>query len=141
MRDTGTGFLGTGWAFPPAFTRQGHTAVTASGVDDVRQSLWVLFSTAPGERVMLPTYGCALWRMVFRNLTTTATTEMAEAVRKAVLEWEPRVDLQEVSVQADPTQDGRVTIHVSYVIRTTNTRDNLVYPFYLREGTLVPAAA
>jgi phage baseplate assembly protein W len=141
MRETRVDFLGTGWAFPPAFTRLGHTAVTASGVEDVRQSLWVLFSTVPGERVMLPTYGCALWRMVFRSLTTTATTEMAEAVRKAVLEWEPRVDLQEVSVKADAALDGRVSIDVSYVIRATNTRDNLVYPFYLREGTLVPATA
>jgi phage baseplate assembly protein W len=141
MREPRVDFLGTGWAFPPAFTRQGHAAVMASGVEDVRQSLWVLFSTVPGERVMLPTYGCALWRMVFRNLTTTATTEMAEAVRKAVLEWEPRVDLQEVAVAADPAVDGRVSISVSYVIRATNTRDNLVYPFYLREGTLVPAAA
>jgi phage baseplate assembly protein W len=141
MRDREAAFLGTGWAFPPTFTRQGHTAVTAGGVEDVRQSLWVLFSTAPGERVMLPTYGCALWRMVFRNLTTTATTEMAEAVRKAVLEWEPRVDLQGVEAEADPTHGGLVSIHVSYVIRATNTRDNLVYPFYLREGTLVPATA
>lgn len=141
MRDTRADFLGTGWAFPTAFTRHGHTTVTATGVEDVRQSLWVLFSTVPGERVMLPTYGCALWRMVFRSLTTTATTEMAEAVRKAVLEWEPRVDLQDVSVQADAALDGRVSLTVSYVIRATNTRDNLVYPFYLREGTLVPATA
>jgi phage baseplate assembly protein W len=141
VRDPEPAFLGTGWAFPPAFSRHGHTAVTASGVEDVRQSLWILFSTVPGERVMLPTYGCVLWRMVFRNLTTTATTEMAEAVRKAVLEWEPRVDLREVAVVVDALQDGLVSINVSYVIRTTNTRDNLVYPFYLREGTLVPAAA
>lgn len=134
-------FLGTGWNFPPSFTRRGHAVVTASGVEDVRQSLWVLFSTVPGERVMLPTYGCALWRMLFRSLTTTVTTEIAEAVRKAVLDWEPRVDLQAVVVEADPTEDGRVLVNVSYMIRTTNTRDNLVYPFSLREGTLVPGTA
>jgi phage baseplate assembly protein W len=141
MRDPEPAFLGTGWTFPPTFTRRGHTAVLASGVEDVRQSLWVLFSTVPGERVMLPTYGCALWRMVFRSLTTTATTEIGAAVRRAVLEWEPRVDLQAVEVVADQALDGLVSISVSYVIRTTNTRDNLVYPVYLREGTLVPATA
>lgn len=134
-------FLGTGWSFPPSFTRHGHTVVTAGGVEDVRQSLRVLFSTVPGERVMLPSYGCALWRMMFRSLTTTATTEIAEAVRKAVLDWEPRVDLRAVTAEADPAEDGRVLVNVSYVIRTINTRDNVVYPFYLREGTLVPAAA
>jgi phage baseplate assembly protein W len=141
MRDPETAFLGTGWSFPPTFTRHGLTVVTATGAADVRQSLWVLFSTAPGERVMLPTYGCGIWRMVFRTLTTTATTEIADAVAKAVLEWEPRVDLDGVAVKADPEQQGLVTVSVDYVIRTTNTRDNLVYPFYLREGTLVPAAA
>lgn len=141
MHGDEAGFLGTGWSFPPAFTRRGHTVVTVSGVEDVRQSLWVLFSTVPGERVMLPTYGCSLWRMVFRNLTTTTTTQIADAVSQAVIAWEPRVDLEGVAVEADPGDEGRVSITVSYVVRSTNTRDNLVYPFYLREGTLVPPAA
>lgn len=141
MRDAETAFLGTGWTFPPTFDRGQTTVVMAVGEADVRESLWVLFSTAPGERVMLPTYGCAIWRMVFRTLTTTATTEIADAVARAVLDWEPRVDLAGVAVAADPEQQGLVSITVDYVIRTTNTRDNLVYPFYLREGTLVPAAA
>ena len=108
-------------------------------MEDVRQSLWVLLSTVPGERVMEPTYGCGLWRMVFRSLTTTATTEIAAAVRKSILDWEPRVDVESVQVNDHPSQDGLVSLVVNYVIRTTNTRDNLVYPFYLSEGTLVPA--
>jgi phage baseplate assembly protein W len=141
MRDAEQAFLGIGWSFPPTFTRLGHTVVMARGEADVRESLWVLFSTAPGERVMLPTYGCALWRMVFRSLTTTATTEIAAAVEKAVVDWEPRVELDGVTVEADPAQEGLVTVNVAYRIRSTNTRDNLVYPFYLREGTLVPATA
>ena len=141
MREPELAFLGTGWTYPPTFTRRGHMVVMAPGAEDVRQSLWVLISTAPGERVMLPTYGCGVWRMVFRTLTTTTTTQIAAEVSKAVLEWEPRVDLDGVQVEADPTTDGLVTITVRYVIRSTNTRDNLVYPFYLREGTLVAAAA
>ncbi len=141
MRDPETAFLGTGWSFPPTFTRHGHTVETATGAVDVRQALWVLLSTVPGERVMLPTFGCALWRMVFRSLTTTTITEIRAAVAKSVLEYEPRIDLEDVQVQADPTREGLVTITLAYVLRSTNTRDNLVYPFYLREGTLVPAAA
>ena len=139
MRETEAAFLGTGWTFPPTFSRLGCSIVTASGVEDVRQSLWVLLSTVPGERVMEPTYGCGLWRMVFRSLTTTATTEIAAAVRKSILDWEPRVDVESVQVNDHPSQDGLVSLVVNYVIRTTNTRDNLVYPFYLSEGTLVPA--
>src|SRR3954451_22723483 len=106
MRDPEQAFLGTGWSFPPTFTRCGHTLVMAEGEADVRESLWVLFSTAPGERVMLPTYGCAIWRMVFRAITTTATTEIAAAVEKAVVEWEPRVELDGDTVEAAPRGGG-----------------------------------
>ena len=68
-------FLGTGWTFPPTFTRAGHTVLMASDDTDIRQSLRVLFGTAPGERVMLPEYGCALWRMVFGSLTNRLWVE------------------------------------------------------------------
>lgn len=142
MADAESRFLGTGWTFPPTFSRTGSVVLMASGEADVRQSLIVLFSTAPGERVMLPTYGCDLWRMVFSPLTTTLKTRMGEAVRKAVLDWEPRIDVDAVDVEQ--TQSGPeaiITITVAYTIRQTNSRSNLVFPFYVHEGTLVPAAA
>ncbi|HVG43241.1 MAG TPA: GPW/gp25 family protein [Longimicrobium sp.] len=133
-------FLGTGWSFPPTFTRAGHTVLTASDDADIKQSLRVLFGTAPGERIMLAEYGCSLWRLVFGALTATLITQIGDAVRMAVLRWEPRIDVDAVEVSAAPGSDGLVAVNVAYTIRTTNARSNLVYPFYLREGTLVPAA-
>jgi hypothetical protein len=110
-----------------------------SGEADVKEALWVLFSTAPGERIMLPTFGCDLWRLVFGTLTTAFKTEVEDAVRQAILYWEPRVDVESIEVTEDSTQPGLLNILVSYIIRRTNARANLVYPFYLQEGTLVPA--
>jgi len=133
-------FLGTGWTFPPTFTRAGHTVLMASDDADIQQSLRVLFGTAPGERVMLAEYGCSLWRLVFSSLTATVVTQIGDAVRSAVVRWEPRIDVDAVDARAVPGSDGLVAVNVAYTIRTTNARGNLVYPFYLREGTLVPAA-
>ncbi len=129
-------FLGTGWSFPPTFSLQSYAVEMVSDERDIRQSLWVLFSTAVGERVMLPEYGSRLWDMLFRNLTTTLTTQLEDIVRTAVLYWEPRIDVDAVVVQADATVDGLVLISVSYTIRQTNARNNLVFPFYLLEKTI-----
>jgi uncharacterized protein len=134
-------FLGTGWSFPPTFSRPDATVVMVSDDADIQQSLRVLFGTAPGERVMLETYGCDLWRMVFGTLSTTLITRIQDAVRTAVLRWEPRIDVAAVEVSPVPGPQGLLTVTVAYRIRRTNARSNLVYPFYLREGTLVPAAA
>ena len=130
-------FLGTGWSFPPTFSRQGFSVEMVSDNLDIRESLAILFATAPGERVLLADYGCQIQRMVFRNIDATVKTEIAEAIRNAVLYWEPRIDVGEITVQPDATVDGLLLITVEYTIRKTNARSNLVYPFYFREGTLV----
>jgi phage baseplate assembly protein W len=64
-------FLGTGWSFPPTFLRRSCTVQMISGESDVRESLWILLSTMKGERIMLPTYGCDIWRYVFQGINTT----------------------------------------------------------------------
>jgi phage baseplate assembly protein W len=133
-------FLGIGWSFPPAFSRENYTVDTSSGNADIHQSLEVLFSTWIGERLMVPEYGTDLWRRVFETLTTTAQTVIAGSVRQSILMWEPRIDVLDVRVQADPTIGGTVLVEVDYVIRDTNARSNFVYPFYLEEGTLAPPA-
>ena len=129
-------FLGTGWAFPPTFSRSLQGVEMVSGVTDIHQSLRILFATAQGERIMLPLYGCDLWRMVFRTLTTTLLTELKDMVEQAIVLWEPRIDVLSVDVVQDPAEDGLVRIEVEFVVRRTNTRSNFVYPFYMREATL-----
>ena len=128
-------FLGTGWSFPPTFSRSNDSVGMVRGQRDIHESLWILFSTSLGERIMLPEYGSQLWRMVFQNLTSSLTTQLKDIVRTAILDWEPRIDVDEVTVQPDATVEGLVLITVTYTVRQTNTRSNLVYPFYLQEGT------
>jgi Bacteriophage baseplate protein W len=139
VADRDAHFLGTGWKFPPEFSRESAGAEMVSAVEDVRESLWILLSTAPGERVMVPEFGCALWRLVFEHLDPTSITEIQELVRRAIVNWEPRVTVDSVTAEADPSVAGLVRIHVAYTIRRTNTRSNLVYPFSIREATIAPA--
>lgn len=129
-------FLGTGWSFPPTFSRQSYSVEMVSDERDIRQSLWVLFSTAVGERIMLPEYGSRIWEMLFRNITTTLTTQLEDFVRTAILYWEPRIDVDAVFVQPSSSVAGLVLITVNYTIRRTNSRNNLVFPFYLLEKTI-----
>lgn len=134
----GPAFLGTGWSFPPAFSRALLGVEMVSGAVDIHESLRILFATRLGERIMLPGYGCDLWAMVFQDLTPTLMTEMKDIVEQAIVLWEPRIDLLSVDVFRDPDQDGLVQIVVDFVIRQTNTRSNFVYPFYSREATMQP---
>jgi len=132
-------FLGTGWSFPPTFSTFSHAVDMVTDDVDIRESLWILFSTRLGERIMLPQYGTSLWKMVFRTVSTTLMSQIKSIVSQAILSWEPRIDVDSVQVQQDPTVSGKLLIKVSYTIRQTNTRANLVYPFYLYEGTIPPA--
>jgi uncharacterized protein len=128
-------FLGTGWAFPPAFDPRTREAVMVTQQQDVEESLRILLSTSPGERVMHPNYGCGLLRMVFENMDESRLTEIRSLVERAVLFFEPRVILHEVLIDTDELFEGILRLRLDYSIRTTNTRHNLVYPLYLAEAT------
>ncbi len=132
-------FLGTGWSFPPQFNFTSKDLQTVSEEDDIQQSLFILFSTYPGERVMQPSYGCDLRSMVFENITESTRTAIKDIIERAILFFEPRIDLNFVEVEQDKENIkqgvGVLNILVDYTIRTTNTRSNMVYPFYFQEGT------
>ena len=139
MAETATqSFLGTGWTFPPTFNPQTATVIMSSDVANIRESLWILFSTNLGERIMLATYGCNLWRMVFDSLTTTVSNEIRSLIANAILTWEPRIDVIQIAIEEMAPLDGHLTISVDFIVRQTNTRSNFVYPFYLQEATLPP---
>jgi phage baseplate assembly protein W len=129
-------YLGTGWSFPPTFASLNHGVEMVKDGNDIHESLWILFSTNLGERIMLPQYGSGLGRMVFRAISTTMMSQMKSMVTQAILNWEVRITVNDVQVQPDPATAGRVLISVAYTIRKTNTRANLVYPFYLTENTI-----
>lgn len=125
-------FLGTGWSFPPIFTRTGVEMV--SDEQDIEESLHILLSTEIGERVMQPQYGCNMHRLVFEPLDTSLQAYMEDLIRTAILYFEPRIILNSVTLEPQ-VNEGRIDINIDYTIATTNTRHNYVYPFYKQEGT------
>jgi uncharacterized protein len=103
--------------------------------EDIRQSLRILMSTAPGDRVMYPGYGCGLKRLVLHGMSSNTVTQMKDLIERAVLFYEPRITLEEIGIDATRIYEGLVRIELDYTVRSTNARNNLVYPFYLLEGS------
>ena len=123
-------FIGRGWTFPVRFTARGGIALT-SGTEEVDAALRMILSTAPGERVMRPQFGCRIWDLLFHPLDANTIGQMEQAVRDAVAQWEPRIDLEDVAAVPDEEDVGLVRIEIAYRLRATNDRRNLVYPFYV----------
>ncbi len=136
-QEKGRAFIGQGWSFPPQFNRSTKGIDLVSDEQDIRESLYILFSTSPGERIMNPDYGCSLKALVFELIDEGTQAEIKDAIETAVLFYEPRITLEQVDVDINRALDGVISIHLSYLIRTTNTRSNMVYPFYYLEGTSV----
>jgi phage baseplate assembly protein W len=126
-------FLGTGWAFPPQFSRDGRTLMV-DDEQDIRESLTILLSTRPGERVMHPLYGCNLHALVFEHVSESVVTEIRQAVHGAIERCEPRVAVELVAVLPGPDEHGVLPLEIVYRIRATNVVANLVYPFYVEAG-------
>lgn len=124
------GFVGRGFRFPMGVDHRGNLALT-SGAEDLDCSIRVVIATAPGERVMRPAFGCRIWDLLFEPVNANTVGLMAQAVREAVTQWEPRVQIEDVDVRPDPDDSALVHIHLTYRVRTTNDRRNLVYPFYV----------
>lgn len=125
-------FLGRGWKFPPVLTEDG--VAMSSYEKDIEESLRVLFSTSPGERVNRYNYGCPLRRYAFEPLDTQTTIRMRGDISRAITLFEPRITLEEVSFE-EHADEGLLLILITYTIIRTNSRSNMVYPFYLNEGT------
>lgn len=128
-------FLGKGWSFPPAFDNQGRNLQVVEAEQDIRESLHILLSTSLGERVMRPTFGWKRDALVFEPLSTSFATVLKRDIETAVLFFEPRIELNKLTFETSASQEGMVLIRLDYTIRATNTRTNLVFPFYLDEAT------
>ncbi len=140
--DTQNNFIGSGWSFPPRFCSKTRNVELVSYEQDIKESIRILLSTTPGERIMQPSFGCELKRMVFNSITESIITKLRDSVERAILFFEPRVNLERVNVSANydsletnSAYDGVLHISIDYTIRKTNTRSNMVYPFYYIEGT------
>jgi phage baseplate assembly protein W len=133
-------FLGTGWAFPPSFGHHAHGggAVMADEEQDIHESINIILSTVPGERIMHPSFGCGIKAHVFDEINESMVTEMRDAIERAILFFEPRITVNLIAMDQSDAVAGRLDIRIDYTIRGTNTRSNMVYPFYFLEGTNVP---
>ncbi|TSE09820.1 GPW/gp25 family protein [Aquimarina algiphila] len=130
-------FLGNGWAFPPSFSGGGADVGLTSGEEDIKQSLQILLSTSLNERMMHPDFGCDLTQFLFEEMDQRFATELSNMVSRALLLHEPRIQVNAVDVADIDPEKGMVQIAVDYIVRTTNNRFNLVYPFYVNEAATV----
>jgi uncharacterized protein len=123
-------FIGRGFSWPMGVDHTGSIALT-DGPDDLDRSIRIVLLTAPGERVMRPEFGCKIWDLLFEPITPNLLGLITVAVRDAIARWEPRVMVEDVVPVVDENDGALVRIHVTYRVRTTNDRRNLVYPFYV----------
>jgi uncharacterized protein len=126
-------FLGVGWAFPPRVDA-GGAVVEAVYEDDVREAIRIILGTNLGERVMRPDFGAGLDQFVFEPVNPTTIARLVRQVREALVTWEPRIDVEEVTATPQGSPPVVLMVELVYRVRATNARDNLVYPFYLQEG-------
>jgi uncharacterized protein len=129
-------FLGTGWSFPPEFApRAGVLMISAE--EDIQSSLKILFGTAMGERFLRPRYGLNMRDTLFEPVSTTMTTYLEDRIKTTILIYEPRINLLSVQLDTSALSEGRLEIRVHYQVRATNSRYNLVYPFYVNDSNEV----
>ena len=127
-------FLGKGWSFPPQFFSSGAEVEVVSGEEDIKQSLFILFGTALNERVMFSSFGCELSRYLFEEIDQALINGLTGIIEDAILNNEPRINTDAVDVTQSSTEAGLLLISISYTIRATNNRYNMVYPFYINEA-------
>jgi phage baseplate assembly protein W len=121
--------VGSGWAYPAQLNPGGGVRLVSGG-DKIDAALRMILTTAPGERVMRPDFGCAMWEQVFAPVNPNTLGLVEQSVREAITRWEPRIEL--ITVAAVPAESGSViNIEIAYRVRATNDHRNLVYPFYV----------
>ena len=127
-------FLGRGWSFPPEFNSETKSVKMLEDEADIQSSLEILLSTRLGERVMVPGYGCNLDELLFKPLNLTLKTFVIDLIKTAILYYEPRIDARKIEIDPSDELNGVLLINIEYIIRTTNSRKNMVFPFYKEEG-------
>jgi len=137
MKQDKASFLGRGWSFPPEFEQAGNQVKMVEKEQDIRESLLILLSTTPGERIMHPDYGCGLERLVFEPSTNRLYRKIKDRITHSILLFEPRVKLNTIDIEQVPGEEGILYVTIDYFIIQTNSRQNMVYPMYLIEGTQV----
>lgn len=140
-RETYSSFLGSGWSFPPEFVQNGRGVGMTTDEDDIRKSLEILFGTVRGERFLVPQYGLDPHELLFEPASTTMRAFLKDRIKAAILIYEPRILLVSLEVDSPDPGGGVLLISVEYEVRATNSRFNLVYPFYQHDSNEMRASA
>ncbi|MCA1577377.1 MAG: GPW/gp25 family protein [Acidobacteria bacterium] len=147
-------FIGKGWRFPIKVNARGRLE-WSDGPSRIQDSIWIIIKTALGERLMRPTFGAGVDDFVFESNSEINRAQLSAAIKDALLQWEPRIELDDVRVTSgwqakdrrledldsvsavrdrSTALDSQVVVTIEYRLRTTNEIFNVVFPFYLEEG-------
>jgi|TARA_B110000977_G_C10979351_1_gene455502 phage baseplate assembly protein W len=128
-------FLGIGWSFPPTFNKERSDIEMTTKEEDIKQSLHIYFNTKLGERIMRQDFGCIIHEHLFDRLDKSILDVLTFELKQNIGNIEPRIIVNEISIMPIDINEGSVEININYTVITTNVRDNIVFPYYLNEGT------
>ena len=142
MADSRSGdFLGRGWSYPPSFDRDAGSVAMVADEQDIEESLRILFGTQRGERLFHPKYGLDVKDLLFEAMGTTMRTLLEDRVKIGILIYEPRIEPLAVTVHSQEPASGELHIELDYRVRATNSRYNLVFPFYRSDSNEMARSA
>ena len=124
-------FLGTGWRFPVDVDRTGTVSLSHHD-DNIRDSIFIILGTAPGERVMRLDFGCNVHDLVFSPNNATTCALAAHYCEEALRKWEPRIKAVNAKARSSVDEPNKILIEIEYTVVSTNNKRNVVYPFYLQ---------
>ena len=124
-------FLGRGWKFPIGIGHDGAFSLS-QGNEDIEEAIIIILKTAKGERPMEPEFGCNIHSYVFEVINQSTMMRMQEDIRKALLIYEPRIEVLEINNEY--IESGMILFTIDYSVISTNSRYNLVYPYHMNEG-------
>lgn len=130
----GQEFLGVGWACPMSCDESSKDIALSRYEKDVEEAILIILKTAPGERVMRPDFGCGIHEYVFAPNNAQTAGMIRFHVEQALARWEPRIEVLSVQVNSDSYRPEVLLIDIGYTVRSTDSRFNIVYPFYLERG-------
>lgn len=128
-------FLGIGWGFPPTFDKENAEVIMVTKEEDIRQSLHIFFQTNIGERLMRSDYGCVIHNYLFDRTDDNLLGRLSFEIKQGLKTYEPRIIVHDVTTSKSNELDGLISINIDYEIHSNNVRDNIVFPFYINEGT------
>lgn len=128
-------FWGSGWSFPPTFQKGNHQLMMTHNVENINLSIDTILKTKQGERSLLPYFGNPASLFLFENVSTVVEGEIINNVKLLLLEYEPRITVEDVYTEISNSDTPIIDIHIKYKIVLINSRYNHVYPFHIHEGT------